>query len=84
MDETDKMEFERLINNCEMHIFSPELTIEMTEILKEMYMNPKTKEKVQEINSKKLLYALRILLLPILNHESKYQNHILKNVYYQP
>lgn len=59
MDETDKMEFERLINNCEMHIFSPELAIEMTEILKEMYMNPKTKEKVEEINSKKLLYALK-------------------------
>lgn len=59
MDETEKIEFERLINNCEMYIFSPELAIEMTEILKEMYMNPKTKEKVQEINSKKLLYALK-------------------------
>ena len=59
MDKTDKMEFERLINNCEMHIFSPELAIEMTEILKEMYMNPDTKERVQEINSKKLCYALK-------------------------
>lgn len=59
MDETEKMEFERLINNCEMYIFSPELTIEMTEILKEMYMNPKTREKIQEINSKKLNYALK-------------------------
>lgn len=59
MDETEKMEFERLINNCEMYIFSPELTIEMTEILKEMYMNPKTREKIQEINSKKLSYALK-------------------------
>lgn len=59
MDETDKMEFERLINNCEMNIFAPELAIEMTEILKEMYMNPETKEKVQGINSKRLLYALK-------------------------
>ena len=59
MDETEKMEFERLINNCEMYIFSPELAIEMTEILKEMYMNPKTREKIQEINSKKLSYALK-------------------------
>lgn len=59
MDEIEKMEFERLINNCEMYIFSPELTIEMTEILKEMYMNPKTREKIQEINSKKLSYALK-------------------------
>lgn len=59
MDETEKMEFERLINNCEMYIFSPELAIEMTEILKEMYMNPNTREKIQEINSKKLSYALK-------------------------
>lgn len=59
MDETEKMEFERLINNCEMYIFSPELSIEMTEILKEMYMNPETREKIQEINSKKLSYALK-------------------------
>ena len=59
MDETEKMEFERLINNCEMYIFSPELAIEMTEILKEMYMNPDTRKKIQEINSKKLSYALK-------------------------
>lgn len=59
MDETDKMRFKRLITNCEMHIFAPELANEMTEILKEMYMNPETKEKVQKINSKKLLYALK-------------------------
>ena len=59
MDETEKMEFERLINNCEMYIFTPELAIEMTEILKEMYMNPDTREKIQEINSKKLSYALK-------------------------
>ena len=31
----------------------------MSEILKEMYMNPDTREKVQEINSKKLCYALK-------------------------
>ena len=42
-----------------MHIFSPELAIEMTEILKEMYMTPNIREKVQEINSKKLCYALK-------------------------
>lgn len=59
MDEMEKMEFERLVNNCEMHIFSPELAIEMTEILKEMYMHPDTRERIQEINSKKLCYALK-------------------------
>lgn len=59
MDETEKMEFERLINNCEMYIFSPELAIELTEILKEMYMHPDTRKRIQEINSKKLSYALK-------------------------
>lgn len=59
MDKMEKTEFERLIKNCEMHIFSPELAIEMTEILKEMYMTPNIREKVQEINSKKLCYALK-------------------------
>ena len=59
MDKMEKTEFERLIKNCKMHIFSPELAIEMTEILKEMYMTPNIREKVQEINSKKLCYALK-------------------------
>lgn len=59
MDETEKMEFERLINNCEMYIFSPELAIEMTEILKEMYMNPETREKIMNITISHIDYALR-------------------------
>lgn len=59
MDKTEKMEYELMIHNCEMNIFTPELAIEMSEILKEMYMNPDTREKVQEINSKKLCYALK-------------------------
>ena len=59
MDEIEKMEFDTLISNCELHILSPELAIEITEILKEMYMHPDTREKIKEINSKKLLYALK-------------------------
>ena len=59
MDDTEKMEYELMIHNCEMNIFTPELAIEISEILKEMYMNPDTREKVQEINSKKLCYALK-------------------------
>lgn len=59
MDEMEKMEFETIISNCEMHIFSPELSIEITEILKEMYMTPITRKRVLEVNSKKLLYALK-------------------------
>lgn len=59
MDEMEKMEFDMIISNCEMHILSPELAIEITEILKEMYMHPDTRERIQEINSKKLCYALK-------------------------
>lgn len=59
MDKTDKIEFEKIIYNSEIHLLNPNLAIEITEILKEMYMNPETKEKVKEINSKKLLYALK-------------------------
>lgn len=58
MDEIEKIEFETLISNCELHVLSPGLAIEITEILKEMYMTPKIREKVQGINSKKILYAL--------------------------
>ena len=59
MDEIEKTEFERIIKNCELHILSPELSIEMQEILKEMYINVDTREKIQAINSKHLLYALK-------------------------
>lgn len=59
MDETDKIDFEAMISNCEMHILSPELAIEITEILKEMYMQKDTRKKVKEMNSKRLLYALK-------------------------
>ena len=59
MDEIEKMEFDMLISNCEIHIFSPELAIEITEILREMYLDLKTRKKILEINSKKLLYALK-------------------------
>lgn len=59
MDEMEKMEFDMIISNCEMHILSPELAIEITEILKEMYMTPITRKRVLEVNSKKLLYALK-------------------------
>ena len=59
MDETDKMEFERMICNSEIHLLDPNLAIEIKEIIKELYMNPDTKEKIKPINSKNLFYALR-------------------------
>ncbi|MBR3697569.1 MAG: hypothetical protein IKM97_04855 [Clostridia bacterium] len=58
MDEMDKIEFERVLNNCELHKLAPELAIEITEILKEMYINTETREKTLELNCKKVLYAL--------------------------
>lgn len=59
MDEIDKMEFERITKNCELHILDPALAIEIKDILKELYIDLKTKEKIESINSKKLLYALK-------------------------
>lgn len=59
MDEMEKMEFNILISNCEMHVLSEGLATEITEILKEMYMTPDTRNKIKEINSKQLLYALQ-------------------------
>lgn len=59
MDEIDKIEFENVISSCELHVLSPELAIEIREIIKEMYINIETREQIQELNSKKLLYALK-------------------------
>ena len=59
MDKMEEMEFERIISKCELHILDPSLSIEITEILKEMYLDLKTKKKIQELNSKKILYALK-------------------------
>ena len=59
MDEIEKNEFERIISYCELHILNPELAIEIKEIIKEMYINVETRQKIQELNSKKLMYALK-------------------------
>ena len=59
MDETEKMDFECILKKCELHVLTPELAVEITEILKEMYISLDTREKAQELNSKKILYALK-------------------------
>ena len=59
MDEMEEMECERIISNCELHVLNPNLNIEITEIIREMYLDLKTRKKVQELNSKKILYALK-------------------------
>ena len=59
MDEMDEMEFERIVSNCELHKLDPALAVEIKNILREMYIDLKTKPKVEELNSKKLFYALQ-------------------------
>lgn len=58
MDEIEKMEFDHILNNCELYKLNTELAIEIKEILKEMYMNTEIREKTLELNSKKVFYAL--------------------------
>ena len=59
MDKMDEMEFDRIVSNCELHILDPALAIEIKNILKEMYLDLKTRPKIEELNSKKILYALQ-------------------------
>ena len=59
IDEMEEMEFERIIKNCELHVLDPSLNLEITEILREMYLNSKTRKKTLELNSKKIMYALK-------------------------
>lgn len=59
MDKMDEIEFERIVSNCELHILDPALAIEIKNILKEMYLDLKTRPKIEGLNSKKILYALQ-------------------------
>ena len=59
MDEMERMEISNVINKCELHLLKPDLVIEIVEIIKEMYMNLDTRKEILELNSKKLLYALK-------------------------
>lgn len=59
MDEIEEMEFQRIINYCELHILDPALAIEIKEILRELYLDPRTRGKAEGLNSKKILYALQ-------------------------
>ena len=59
MDEMDRIEFTNILEKCELNIFDKNLKLEITDILKEMYINPATREKIKNFNSKYLIYALR-------------------------
>lgn len=58
MDEIEEMEFQRIINNCSLHVLDPNLNIEIEEILREMYFDSETRKKILELNSRKVFYAL--------------------------
>lgn len=59
MDEMEKIEFEKIVSNTEIVKLNPNLCIEIREILRELYMNPDTREKIRSINSKNIVYALK-------------------------
>ena len=59
MDEMDKKSFQNILSNSEVNLLDPGLCMEIIEILKEMYMNMDTREKIQFINSKHISYALK-------------------------
>ena len=58
LDKIDEMEFKRIINNCELHVLDPALAIEIESILKEMYLDQEIQNKIKQLNSKNILYAL--------------------------
>lgn len=59
MDEMDKMEFQRIISNCNLLRLNPQLCLEITEIIKELYISPDTREKIDGISERNVMYALK-------------------------
>lgn len=49
----------KIVSNTEIVKLNPNLCIEIREILRELYMNPDTREKIRSINSKNIVYALK-------------------------
>lgn len=59
MDEMDKIEFQKIVNDCNLIRLNPQLCLEISEILKEIFMNPDTRNKIEGINEKNVMYALK-------------------------
>lgn len=59
LDEMDKIEFQRIINDCNLVRLNPQLCLEISEILKEIFINPDTRNKIEGINEKNVMYALK-------------------------
>lgn len=61
MDEIDKTVFDNIVTQSKVGLYSHNGTLgdEITEIMKEVYMNPDTREKIMNINISHIDYALR-------------------------
>lgn len=71
MDEMDKTIFQNILTNAEVTLLEPGLCVEVIEILKELYMTPNSREKIRNINSKHLFFALKNF--SVANTKSKIQ-----------
>lgn len=58
LDEMDKIRFEEMVSNCKIINLKPTLFLEIREILKELYINPETREKIDDISEENIYYAL--------------------------
>ena len=61
MDEIDKTVFDNIVTQSKVGLYSSNGSLgdEITEIMKEIYMNPVTREKIMNINISHIDYALR-------------------------
>lgn len=58
-DEMDEMRYNNIISRLGLTCYSPSLCVELQDILKEMYIDNKTKEKVETITPQNIAYALQ-------------------------
>lgn len=59
MDKTEKVEFEKIVEQSQVKLYDFKLANEIIEIMKEIYMNPQTREKMLKLNIYNIDYALK-------------------------
>ena len=59
MDEMDEMRYNNIISRLGLTCYSPSLCVEIQDILKEMYIDSKTQEKIETITPQNIAYALQ-------------------------
>lgn len=59
LDEMDEIRFQNVITNLGIIKYEPSLCIEIQDILKEMFIDEKTREKIEELRPQNISYALR-------------------------